>query len=45
MHQTGRAAEIKAIGIGKSFGQFRALNDLTLDVALRLKTQLARRSW
>ncbi|MEW9806723.1 ABC transporter ATP-binding protein [Mesorhizobium marinum] len=32
MHQPGRAAEIKAIGIGKSFGQFRALNDLTLDI-------------
>jgi putative spermidine/putrescine transport system ATP-binding protein len=32
MHQSGRAAEIKAIGIGKSFGQFRALNDLTLDI-------------
>jgi putative spermidine/putrescine transport system ATP-binding protein len=32
MHQPGRAAEIKAIGIGKSFGQFRALNDLSLDI-------------
>jgi putative spermidine/putrescine transport system ATP-binding protein len=32
MHQPGRAAEIKAIGIGKSFGHFRALNDLTLDI-------------
>ena len=32
MHQPGRAAEIKAIRIGKSFGQFRALNDLTLDI-------------
>jgi putative spermidine/putrescine transport system ATP-binding protein len=32
MHQPGRAAEIKAIGIGKSFGKFRALNDLTLDI-------------
>ncbi len=32
MHQAGRAAEIKAIGIGKSFGQFRALNDLSLDI-------------
>lgn len=32
MHQPGRAAEIKAIGIGKSFGMFRALHDLTLDI-------------
>lgn len=32
MHQPVRAAEIKAIGIGKSFGQFRALNELTLDI-------------
>ena len=32
MQQPGRAAEIKAIGIGKSFGSFRALNDLTLDI-------------
>ena len=32
MHQPGRAAEIKAIGIGKSFGRFRALNDLSLDI-------------
>nr|MDQ2705192.1 ABC transporter ATP-binding protein [Pseudomonadota bacterium] len=32
MHQPGRAAEIKAIGIGKRFGQFRALNDLSLDI-------------
>ena len=32
MQQPGQAAEIKAIGIGKSFGQFRALNDLTLDI-------------
>ena len=30
--QPGRAAEIKAIGIGKSFGSFRALDDLTLDI-------------
>ena len=27
-----RAAEIKAIGIGKTFGAFRALNDLSLDI-------------
>lgn len=32
MQQPGRAAEIKALGIGKSFGSFRALNDLTLDI-------------
>ncbi|WP_457939915.1 ABC transporter ATP-binding protein [Mesorhizobium sp. 10J20-29] len=32
MHQPRRAAEIKAIGIGKSFGSFRALDDLTLDI-------------
>ena len=32
MHQPGRAAEIKAIGIGKSFGSFRALDDLNLDI-------------
>ncbi|TIU71140.1 MAG: ABC transporter ATP-binding protein, partial [Mesorhizobium sp.] len=32
MQQPGRAAEIKAIGIGKSFGSFRALDDLTLDI-------------
>ncbi len=32
MRQPGRAAEIKAIGIGKSFGPFRALHDLTLDI-------------
>jgi putative spermidine/putrescine transport system ATP-binding protein len=32
MDQPVRAAEIKATGIGKSFGQFRALNDLTLDI-------------
>ena len=31
MQQPGRAAEIKAIGVGKSFGSFRALNDLTLE--------------
>jgi putative spermidine/putrescine transport system ATP-binding protein len=28
----GRAAEINAIGIGKSFGPFRALTDLSLDI-------------
>ncbi|CCV15199.1 ABC transporter ATP-binding protein [Mesorhizobium sp. STM 4661] len=32
MQQPGRAAEIKAIGIGKSFGSFRALDELTLDI-------------
>jgi putative spermidine/putrescine transport system ATP-binding protein len=32
MTQPGRAAEIKAIGIGKSFGSFRALHDLSLDI-------------
>ncbi len=32
MPKNARAAEIKAIGIGKSFGHFRALNDLTLDI-------------
>jgi putative spermidine/putrescine transport system ATP-binding protein len=32
MQQPGRAAEIKAIGIGKSFGSFRALDDLTLTI-------------
>ena len=32
MHQPGRAAEIKAIGIGKAFGSFRALKDLSLDI-------------
>jgi putative spermidine/putrescine transport system ATP-binding protein len=32
MQQPGRAAEIKAVGIGKSFGSFRALNNLTLDI-------------
>ncbi|PTE08420.1 ABC transporter ATP-binding protein [Mesorhizobium helmanticense] len=32
MQQPGRAAEIKAIGIGKSFGSFRALDNLTLDI-------------
>ncbi|MER9003831.1 ABC transporter ATP-binding protein [Mesorhizobium sp. M0862] len=32
MQQPGRAAEIKAIGIGKSFGSFRALDDLTLNI-------------
>lgn len=32
MHQAGQAAEIKANGIGKRFGTFRALNDLTLDI-------------
>jgi putative spermidine/putrescine transport system ATP-binding protein len=32
MQQPGRAAEIKAIGIGKSFGSFRALDDLSLDI-------------
>ncbi len=32
MHQPGRAAELKAIGIGKSFGSFRALEDLNLDI-------------
>ncbi|MBZ9772122.1 ABC transporter ATP-binding protein [Mesorhizobium sp. CO1-1-8] len=32
MQQPGRAAEIKAIGIGKSFGSFRALDNLSLDI-------------
>ncbi|MBZ9909261.1 ABC transporter ATP-binding protein [Mesorhizobium sp. BR115XR7A] len=32
MQQPGRAAEIKAIGIGKSFGSFRALDNLALDI-------------
>ena len=32
MQQPGRAAEIKANGIGKSFGSFRALDNLTLDI-------------
>ena len=32
MQQPGRAAEIKAIGIGKAFGSFRALKDLSLDI-------------
>jgi putative spermidine/putrescine transport system ATP-binding protein len=32
MQQAGRAAEIKAVGIGKSFGSFQALKDLTLDI-------------
>ena len=32
MREPGRAAEIKAVGIGKSFGSFRALNDLSLDI-------------
>jgi putative spermidine/putrescine transport system ATP-binding protein len=32
MPKNARAAEIKAIGIGKSFGHFRALNNLTLDI-------------
>ncbi|QKD04724.1 ABC transporter ATP-binding protein [Mesorhizobium loti] len=32
MQQPGRAAEIKAIGIGKSFGSFRALDNLTLNI-------------
>lgn len=32
MHQPGRAAEIKAIGIGKTFGSFRALKDMSLDI-------------
>ncbi len=32
MHQPGRAAELKAIGIGKSFGSFRALDNLDLDI-------------
>jgi putative spermidine/putrescine transport system ATP-binding protein len=32
MQQPGRAAEIKAHGVGKSFGSFRALTDLTLDI-------------
>jgi putative spermidine/putrescine transport system ATP-binding protein len=32
MQQPGRAAEIKANGIGKSFGSFRALDNLTLNI-------------
>jgi len=32
MQQAGRAAEIKAHGVGKSFGSFRALTDLNLDI-------------
>ncbi|QKC84726.1 ABC transporter ATP-binding protein [Mesorhizobium sp. NZP2077] len=32
MQQPGRAAEIKAIGIGKSFGSFRALDNLSLNI-------------
>jgi putative spermidine/putrescine transport system ATP-binding protein len=32
MQQAGRAAEIKAVGIGKSFGSFQALKNLTLDI-------------
>ncbi|TPN79497.1 ABC transporter ATP-binding protein [Mesorhizobium sp. CU2] len=32
MQQPGRAAEIKANGIGKSFGSFRALDNLSLDI-------------
>ena len=32
MQNPARAAEIKAIGIGKSFGSFHALDDLTLDI-------------
>jgi putative spermidine/putrescine transport system ATP-binding protein len=32
MLQNAGAAEIKAVGIGKSFGSFRALNDLSLDI-------------
>ncbi len=32
MQQAGRAAEIKAVGIGKSFGSFQALKNLSLDI-------------
>jgi putative spermidine/putrescine transport system ATP-binding protein len=32
MHQPGRAAEIKAIGIGKTFGAFRALKNISVDI-------------
>ena len=32
MLQNAGAAEIKAVGIGKSFGSFRALNELSLDI-------------
>ena len=32
MQQAGRAAELKAVGIGKSFGAFHALKNLSLDI-------------
>ncbi|HEV7252755.1 MAG TPA: ABC transporter ATP-binding protein [Mesorhizobium sp.] len=32
MAEPRRAAELKAVGVSKSFGSFRALDDLTLDV-------------
>ncbi len=32
MQHAGRAAEIRAVGIGKSFGSFQALKDLSLDI-------------
>jgi len=32
MQQARRAAEIKAVGIGKSFGSFQALKNLSLDI-------------
>jgi putative spermidine/putrescine transport system ATP-binding protein len=32
MQEAGRAAEIKAIGIGKSFGAFQALKNVSLDI-------------
>lgn len=32
MQQAGKAAEIKAIGIGKSFGAFQALKNISLDI-------------
>lgn len=32
MQQAGQAAELKAVGIGKSFGAFHALKDISLDI-------------
>ncbi len=32
MHQTGQAAEIKVLGVSKSFGSFQALKNLSLDI-------------
>ena len=32
MQQAGRAAEIKSIGIGKSYGAFQALKNISLDI-------------